>query len=188
MVEKLALDPIRFRLLNETEVDPEAPGRPFSQRRLAECYRIGAERFGWSRRQARPGQVREGSWLVGIGMADGYRNNIPMASGARVRLDGSGMLTVATDRTDIGTGSYRVIARTAAEMMGLTLHRVTVRLGRPMGRPQRDGRRLCRLRQAAGSGRPEAGLRPGQCGVRGRRGAQRPTRRTPSCGRHQHRS
>ncbi len=129
VAEKLGLDPIRFRLLNETQVDPETPGRPFSQRRLAECYRVGAERFGWSLRQAQPGQVREGGWLIGMGMAVGYRNNLQMASGARVRLESSGALVVETDMTDIGTGSYTIIAQTTAEMMGVPLHVVTVRLG-----------------------------------------------------------
>lgn len=89
----------------------------------------GAERFGWHRRQARPAQVREGDWLVGLGMAAAFRNNLVMKSKARVRLDGQGRVTVETDMTDIGTGSYTIIAQTAAEMMGVALDRVSVRLG-----------------------------------------------------------
>ncbi|MDQ6683671.1 MAG: xanthine dehydrogenase family protein molybdopterin-binding subunit [Pseudomonadota bacterium] len=129
MAEKLGQDPVEFRIVNDTQVDPEKPGRPFSQRRLVECLRTGAARFGWSRRNARPGAVRDGRWLVGNGVAAAFRNNLLMKSAARVRLDASGMVTVETDMTDIGTGSYTVIAQTAAETMGVPLERVAVRLG-----------------------------------------------------------
>ncbi|RZL01077.1 MAG: xanthine dehydrogenase family protein molybdopterin-binding subunit [Rubrivivax sp.] len=129
MAEALGLDPVEFRVINDTQVDPEKPGRPFSQRHLVECLRTGAERFGWGRRNPRPGQVREGRWLVGMGMAAAFRNNLVMKSGARVRLNQQGVVTVETDMTDIGTGSYTVIAQTAAEMMGLPLSKVAVRLG-----------------------------------------------------------
>jgi xanthine dehydrogenase YagR molybdenum-binding subunit len=73
--------------------------------------------------------VRDGRWLVGLGMAAGFRNNLLTKSGARVRLDNRGMVTVETDMTDIGTGSYTIIAQTAAEMMGVPLSKVFVRLG-----------------------------------------------------------
>jgi xanthine dehydrogenase YagR molybdenum-binding subunit len=148
MAEKLGLDPIEFRIINDTQVVPDNPGKPpsndpqakapkepknpnppFSQRQLVECFRIGGERFGWNRRNARPGQVREGGWLVGMGVAAAFRDNLLMKSAARVRLDNRGIVTVETDMTDIGTGSYTVIAQTAAEMMGLTLDKVVVRLG-----------------------------------------------------------
>jgi xanthine dehydrogenase YagR molybdenum-binding subunit len=129
MAERLGLDPAEFRILNDTQVDPEQPGRPFSQRRLVECLRTGAERFGWNRRNARPGQVRDGRWLVGMGLAAAFRNNLLTKSAARVRLDGRGIVTVETDMTDIGTGSYTVIAQTAAETMGVPLEKVVVRLG-----------------------------------------------------------
>src|SRR6266851_521451 len=129
MAEKLGLDPIDFRILNDTQVDPEKPERHFSQRRLIECLRTGADRFGWSKRNPLPGKTREGRWLVGIGVAAAFRNNLVMKSAARVRLDGRGIVTVETDMTDIGTGSYTIITQTAAEMMGLPLHKVVVRLG-----------------------------------------------------------
>ena len=129
MAEKLGIDPIEFRVLNDTQVDPEKPERPYSQRRLTECFRIGAERFGWSKRSPVPGRVREGRWLLGIGVAAAFRNNLLTKSGARVRLDRRGIVTVETDMTDIGTGSYTIIGQTAAEMMGLPLNKVVVRLG-----------------------------------------------------------
>ncbi|KMO31528.1 aldehyde oxidoreductase molybdenum-binding subunit PaoC [Methylobacterium aquaticum] len=129
MAEKLGLDPVEFRIRNDTQVDPSDPKRPFSHRDLVGCLTRGAEKFGWSKRNAKPGQVRDGQWLVGLGMAAAFRNNMVMKSGARVRLDGSGTVTVETDMTDIGTGSYTIIAQTAAEMMGVPLDRVVVRLG-----------------------------------------------------------
>jgi xanthine dehydrogenase YagR molybdenum-binding subunit len=129
MAEKLGLDPIEFRILNDTQVDPEHPERPFSQRHLIECLRTGAERFGWSKRDPQPGRKRDERILIGIGVAAAFRNNLLTKSAARVRLDNSGTITVETDMTDIGTGSYTIIAQTAAEMMGVSIEKVTVRLG-----------------------------------------------------------
>ena len=129
MAEKLKLDPIEFRVLNDTAVDPEHPKRQFSQRSLVECLRIGAAHFGWAKRNPSPGTTREGRWLIGTGVAAAFRNNLVLASGARVRLDNRGMVTVETDMTDIGTGSYTIIGQTAAEMMGVPLEQVVVRLG-----------------------------------------------------------
>jgi xanthine dehydrogenase YagR molybdenum-binding subunit len=129
MAEKLGMDPVEFRIVNDTQVDPEKPDRPFSTRQLVECLHLGAERFGWSRRNARPASVREGRWLIGMGTAVGFRNNLVTPSAARVRLDDRGVVTVETDMTDIGTGSYTVIAQTAAETMGIGLDRVVVKLG-----------------------------------------------------------
>ena len=129
MAEKLKLDPIEFRILNDTAVDPEHPKRPFSQRHFAECLRLGAERFGWAKRNPSPGRTRDGRWLIGTGVAAAFRNNLTLASGARVRLDNRGIVTVETDMTDIGTGSYTIIGQTAAEMMGVSLEQVVVRLG-----------------------------------------------------------
>ncbi|AGH50310.1 aldehyde oxidase and xanthine dehydrogenase molybdopterin binding protein [Sphingomonas sp. MM-1] len=129
MAEKLGMDPIEFRILNDTQVDPEKPERPFSQRQLVACLRQGAERFGWGRRNATPGAVRDGRWLVGMGVAAGFRNNLLQKSAARVRLENDGRVTVETDMTDIGTGTYTIIAQTAAEMMGVDIGRVVVKLG-----------------------------------------------------------
>src|SRR3954471_10322613 len=148
MAEKLGMDPIEFRIANDTQVVPDYPGKPasadpqskvpqekpnphppFSKRQLTECFRIGAKRFGWDKRSAQPGRLRDGRWLIGYGVAAAFRDNVVMKSAARVRLDPRGMLTVETDMTDIGTGSYTVIAQTAAEMMGVGVDRVAVRLG-----------------------------------------------------------
>jgi len=129
MAEKLKLDPIEFRNINDTQVDPEAPKRKFSQRQLKECFALGAKQFGWDKRTPTPGTQREGQWLIGLGVASAFRNNLVMKSAARVGLDNRGLVTVETDMTDIGTGSYTIIAQTAAEMMGVTIDKVAVNLG-----------------------------------------------------------
>ncbi|MDJ0275335.1 aldehyde oxidoreductase molybdenum-binding subunit PaoC [Sphingomonas sp. 2R-10] len=129
MAEKLGMDPIAFRVKNDTQVDPAQPDKRFSQRQLVRCLTEGADRFGWAKRTPRPAQVRDGKWLVGMGVAAAFRNHLNMASGARVRLSQDGRVTVETDMTDIGTGSYTIIAQTAAEMMGVPVDAVEVRLG-----------------------------------------------------------
>lgn len=142
LADKLGMDPVELRIRNDTQVVPdttgekrpkdatgERPVKPFSQRQLVECLRLGAERFGWNERSARPAQRRDGRWWVGMGVASAYRGAPVMKSAARIRLDGQGRITVETDMTDIGTGSYTIIAQTAAEMMGVPLSRVAVRLG-----------------------------------------------------------
>ncbi len=129
IAEKLGIDPVEFRVINDTQVDPENPSRPFSHRNLIGCLKTGAERFGWDRRSNKPGQMRDGRWLVGMGVAAAFRNNLLTKSAARVSLDKSGIVTVRTDMTDIGTGSYTIIAQTAAETMGVPLEKVNVLLG-----------------------------------------------------------
>lgn len=129
MAQKLGLDPVEFRVLNDTQHDPEKPTRVYSTRKLFECLRTGAQKFGWNRRNPQPGKTRDGRWLVGHGVATAYRNSPVLNSAARVRLDARGMLTVETDMTDIGTGSYTIIQQTAAETMGVPLENVVVKLG-----------------------------------------------------------
>ncbi len=139
LAEKLGMDPVELRIRNDTQVVPDTTGekgsggkqaeKPFSQRQLVQCLRLGAERFGWSQRSPQPAQRRDGRWWVGLGVAAAYRGAPVMKSAARVRLDGQGRIAVETDMTDIGTGSYTIIAQTAAEMMGVPLSRVAVRLG-----------------------------------------------------------
>lgn len=129
LAERLKMDPVALRIANDTQVDPEKPGRAFSHRDLIGCLRIGSQRFGWEQRRATSGQVRDGRWLVGMGMASAFRGNMTMKSAARAAVDGKGVVTISTDMTDIGTGSYTIIAQTAAEMLGVPLEQVVVRLG-----------------------------------------------------------
>ncbi|MBB3944495.1 xanthine dehydrogenase YagR molybdenum-binding subunit [Rhizobium skierniewicense] len=128
IAEKAGVDPIEFRIINDTQVDPEKPERPFSHRDLIGCLTVGKDRFGWSNRPD-VATRRDGKWLVGMGVAAAFRDNLVVPSGARVTLDNSGKITVETDMTDIGTGSYTIIAQTAAEMMGLSVDQIDVKLG-----------------------------------------------------------
>lgn len=125
----LQLDPIEFRIRNEPTVDPEQ-GVPFSNRRVAECLREGARRFDWGRRQARPASVRDGQWLVGFGVAGAIRVHAQMPAKARVRIAPDGTCVVLSDMTDIGTGTYTILAQVAADALGVSIDRVIVELGR----------------------------------------------------------
>ncbi|QDL91282.1 xanthine dehydrogenase family protein molybdopterin-binding subunit [Paroceanicella profunda] len=129
MAEALKMDPVAFRALNDTQVNPANPDRRFSRRNFVDCLERGAAAFGWSARNPVPGQRREGDWLIGHGMAGAFRGSPALASGARVRLQPDGRVIVESDMTDIGTGSYTIMAQTAAEMMGLELGQIEMRLG-----------------------------------------------------------
>src|SRR4030088_1876181 len=89
----------------------------------------GARRFGGDNRNAKPGQVRDGHWLVGMGMAAATRGNPLQLSKANVRLDPDGTATVRMAMTDIGTGTYTILAQITAEMLGLPMERIRVELG-----------------------------------------------------------
>lgn len=128
LAEKLGLDPIELRIRNEPERDPER-NVPFSTRNLVGCMREGARRFGWDRRPRMPGSRREGRKLVGYGMAAAIRANYLGSTAVRVLLDVRGLVTVRTDMTDIGTGTYTILAQVAAERLGVPVSSVRVELG-----------------------------------------------------------
>ncbi|MDB5802734.1 MAG: acylaldehyde oxidase [Betaproteobacteria bacterium] len=124
----LNIDPIELRLRNYAEKEPHE-GKPFSSKSLRECYRIGAERFGWSRRPRQAGTLREGNELVGWGMATATypANRMPASASAKILADGTAVVRSATQ--DIGTGTYTVMAQVAAEALGLPMERVRFELG-----------------------------------------------------------
>src|SRR5882757_3106943 len=128
LAEKLDLDPIELRMRNEPSEDPEKH-IPYSSRHLVACMQEGARRFGWDKRNPKPGELRDGRWLVGIGMAAATRGNPLLLSKANVRLDPTGTCTVRMAMTDIGTGTYTILAQIAAEMLGLPTERIRVELG-----------------------------------------------------------
>ncbi|WP_370640148.1 xanthine dehydrogenase family protein molybdopterin-binding subunit [Aurantimonas sp. HBX-1] len=128
MAEVLGLDPVAFRRMNEPEVMPQ-DDTPFSSRMLVDCYEEGTRLFGWDRRPAKPGTIREGEWLIGYGMAAASRSNSLMKSSAEVEMSPDGRATVRTAMTDIGTGTYTILQQIAGEMLGLPLDRVDVVLG-----------------------------------------------------------
>src|SRR5262245_46387350 len=129
LAHALSMDPIELRIRNEPPVDPER-NVPFSERRVVECLREGARRFKRERRQQQPGTVHDGRWLVGFGVAAAIRVHPQTVAKARVRLAPNGTCVVFSDMTDIGTGTYTVLAQIAADRLGLRVDQVTVELGR----------------------------------------------------------
>ncbi len=128
LAEKVGLDPIELRIRNEADVHPET-GHPHSCRQLVECMTDGAKRFGWEKRKAKPGQTREGEWLIGMGMAAAIRGNFLLPAKAAIRVEADGKVIVRQGMTDIGTGSYTIIAQITAETMGVPLEQVVVEIG-----------------------------------------------------------
>ncbi len=128
LAEKLGMDPVELRILNEPPTDPEN-GKPFSMRQLVRCLREGAQTFGWDRRVATPGTVRDGRWHVGLGMAAAIRGNFLLPAKCSFTVDAEGVITVRQGMTDIGTGTYTVLAQIAAETLGVPLGQVVVEIG-----------------------------------------------------------
>jgi xanthine dehydrogenase YagR molybdenum-binding subunit len=129
LAHALNMDPIELRFRNEPVVDPER-NVPYSERRVVECLREGVRRFKWERRLQQPGTVRDGRWLVGFGVAAAIRVHLQGPAKARVLLAPDSTCIVLSDMTDIGTGTYTVLAQVAAERLGLPIDQVRVELGR----------------------------------------------------------
>ena len=120
---KAGIDPLTFRLNNLPDVHPMS-GKPFTTHRLGDCLRQGAEKFGW---QHKPSVT--GDKLIGHGVASAMRINMLMPSQASISLERDGTLTVRSDMTDIGTGTYTILAQIAASAFGVGIERVNVELG-----------------------------------------------------------
>ena len=125
---KLHIDPVQLRLKNYAERD-QKDRREFSSKALRECYRLGAERFGWSRRTPDPRSMRDGETLIGLGMATGAWDAFQVPASARCVLNADGTATVSSATEDIGTGTYTVMTQIAADTLGLPIDRVTFTLG-----------------------------------------------------------
>ena len=128
LAEKIGLDPVELRKINDCKQDP-GKDIPYSTRSFTECLDEGAKKFGWDKRNKTPGQMREGEWLIGHGMAAAARGNQLQPSEARVVLNPDGSAIIETDMTDIGTGTYTILAQIAGELLGLPIDKIDVRLG-----------------------------------------------------------
>ncbi|WP_066551301.1 MULTISPECIES: xanthine dehydrogenase family protein molybdopterin-binding subunit [unclassified Sphingomonas] len=128
LAEKVGIDPVELRLRNIPARDPEKD-LPFSSHTLAECLNKGAEAFGWDRSPRRPRQTRDGEWWIGTGVASAARVHNVQAATARVTLRRDGTARVETDMTDIGTGTYTILAQLVGEMLGLDPADILVDLG-----------------------------------------------------------
>jgi xanthine dehydrogenase YagR molybdenum-binding subunit len=128
LAERLTIDPVRLRILNEPTID-EGRGLPFSSRHLIECFALGAEKFGWSRRTPAVGSMRRDGLTLGWGMAGCAWVAARFAAQANVQLRDDGTVRVACATQDIGTGTSTILAQLAAERTGAPLGRVEVALG-----------------------------------------------------------
>ncbi|HSZ90627.1 MAG TPA: xanthine dehydrogenase family protein molybdopterin-binding subunit, partial [Acetobacteraceae bacterium] len=124
----MKLDPLELRLRCYSDRDQHS-NRPYSSKSLRDCYRQGAEAFGWSGRSPEPRSMRDGTDLVGWGMATGVWEALQVPIAVRIVLTTNGHAEVACATSDIGTGTYTIMAQVAAEMLGLPLDNVTVKLG-----------------------------------------------------------
>ncbi|NDW03400.1 xanthine dehydrogenase family protein molybdopterin-binding subunit [Jiella pacifica] len=147
---ELGMDPVDLRRVNEPDHDFET-GKPWSSRRLLKCYDVAGEAFGWAGRNPAPRSMREGRQLIGWGMAVGTHPVYAAPGEATVRLLANGSVEVSSSAIDMGTGTYTILAQTAADVLGVPVEKVTVRLGDSrLGRaPVAGGSQLANLMTAA---------------------------------------
>jgi xanthine dehydrogenase YagR molybdenum-binding subunit len=124
----LKLDPLELRIRAYSERDQNGD-LPYTSKQLRECYRQGADAFGWSKRNAEPRSMRDGRDLVGWGMATGVWEALDVPITTRIALTANGHAEVACATSDIGTGTYTVMGQVAAELLGLPIENVDVKLG-----------------------------------------------------------
>jgi xanthine dehydrogenase YagR molybdenum-binding subunit len=124
----LELDPLELRLRCYSERD-QHEDRPYSSKALRECYRQGAEAFGWGKRNPAPRSMRDGGDLVGWGMATGVWEALQVPITVRIVLGANGHAEVACATSDIGTGTYTIMAQVAADALGLPIENISVKLG-----------------------------------------------------------
>lgn len=129
LAEKLDIDPIELRRRNEPEADPVS-GKPFSSRHIVKAYEAGAEKFGWARRKRKPGTLREGEWLVGMGCATATYPYMRMpGGGARITLTRDGCATIDIAAHEMGMGTSTTHAIVAADRLGIGMECVQVNYG-----------------------------------------------------------
>jgi xanthine dehydrogenase YagR molybdenum-binding subunit len=124
----LKLDPVELRLRCYSDRD-QNEDLPYTSKELRECYVQGAQAFGWDKRRAEPRSMRDGTELVGWGMATGIWEALQMPTAVRIVLTANGHAEVACATSDIGTGTYTIMAQVAADMLGLPLDNISIKLG-----------------------------------------------------------
>jgi xanthine dehydrogenase YagR molybdenum-binding subunit len=128
LATKLNVDPVELRLRCYSDRD-QSQGLPFTSKKLRECYRQAAEEFGWGKRNPQPRSMRDGTELVGWGMASGVWEALQQPIAVRIVLTANGHAEVSCATSDIGTGTYTIMAQVAADMLGLPIDNITVKLG-----------------------------------------------------------
>ncbi len=128
LAHELGMDPIQLRIRNEPDTDPLS-GKPFSQRMLRETLRVGAERFGWSQRSPQPGSMRDGRWLVGMGVATAYHPVLRLIADVTVSLSADGRVVVRCGFQEMGMGGATAQAQITADALGVPVEAVRVDYG-----------------------------------------------------------
>jgi xanthine dehydrogenase YagR molybdenum-binding subunit len=128
LADQLGIDPVQLRVINEPKID-ESTGLPFSSRHLLECFELGAEKFGWSKRTGDVGSMKRDGLTLGWGMAGCSWLAGRFGAEATVQLRDDGTARIACGTQDIGTGTYTVLAQLVAEKTGVDLRKVDVELG-----------------------------------------------------------
>ncbi|TDC84004.1 xanthine dehydrogenase family protein molybdopterin-binding subunit [Micromonospora sp. KC606] len=130
LAARLRMDPVELRMKNGTTVVP-GNGHPWSSKHLDECYRVGARRFGWSRRNPVPGKVTspDREWLIGMGMATAIYPAARFPSQVKIRLQADGTAGVSTAGADLGTGLWTVLAQLGADALGIPMDRIRPDIG-----------------------------------------------------------
>jgi xanthine dehydrogenase YagR molybdenum-binding subunit len=125
---KSGLDPVELRVKNDAEL---YPGRnvPWSSKNLVECYRLGAEKFGWSKRNSKPGAVRDGEWMIGMGMASALYPAHRNRASVKIRFQADGTAQVSSATQDLGTGTWTVLAIVGADSLELPIEKIRTELG-----------------------------------------------------------
>jgi xanthine dehydrogenase YagR molybdenum-binding subunit len=125
---EVGIDPLELRRINFADKD-ESSGKLFTSKALLECYRQGADAIAWSRRQPEPRSMREGHELIGLGMSTGMWDAFLMKAAAKARLTADGTLEVSTAASDIGTGTWTILAQIGADALGFPLESVRPNIG-----------------------------------------------------------
>lgn len=128
LADALGIDPVELRLRNYAEFDEDA-NLQWSSKELRICYKLAAERFGWSRRSAKPGSMRHGETVVGWGMATAFYPANRAAAAAQAVLYGNGSVMVRTATSDMGPGTYTAMTQLAADALGVPLENIDFELG-----------------------------------------------------------
>lgn len=128
LADRLKIDPVKFRLLNEPKID-ESLKLPFSSRHYVECLNVGAEKFGWSKRNPAIGSMKRDGLTLGWGMAGAAWIAGRFAAEANMQLRDDGSVRIACATQDIGTGTYTILAQLASEKTGVPVDKIEVELG-----------------------------------------------------------
>jgi xanthine dehydrogenase YagR molybdenum-binding subunit len=124
----LKMDPVALRIANHADNHP-TKGVPFSAKHLKECYQLGAEKFGWAKRNPQPRSMRDQDFLVGWGMATKTYPAHKMNAAAKVILRADGSATVQCATHDLGTGAYTAFTQISSEQLGVPFEKVKFELG-----------------------------------------------------------